>query len=266
MRHKFPLITLLVLISLLSLPVASQTTQEIPEKPLYYPTGNEVSLIGTISVKGELPPNYRIDMAADPVCVKLNPGAQIDTIMTNQNYLMNAFVYVKGDTLKGYRFEIPDSPVVLQQRNCRFEPHLLGLRVGQPLQIINADPTVHNVHPTPKLNQEWNYSQAPDAPPMVKKFARAEVLIPIKDNQHPWERAFVAVMDHPYFAISDKLGKFEIRGLPAGTYKLVVWHEEFGEQEIEVTLVSGEIRSADFTFDASKTRRNNSSSEIQQKP
>ena len=118
--------------------------------------------------------------------------------MIDQSELLDeCFVYVKGDTLKGYRFEIPDSPVVLQQRNCRFEPHVFGLRVGQPLQIINADPTVHNVHPTPKLNQEWNYSHAPDGPPMVKNFARAEVLIPIKDNQHPWERAFVAVMDHP---------------------------------------------------------------------
>ena len=264
MRSQILCLTSLLFFS--TFPVVSQTTQEISEKPLYYATGNEVSLVGTISVKGKLPPNRRIDMTADPVCVKVNPVAYIDTILTNQNYLMNAFVYVKGDTLKGYRFEIPDSPVVLQQRNCRFEPHLFGLRVGQPLQIINADPTVHNVHPTPKLNQEWNYSQAPGGPPMVKTFARAEVLIPIKDNQHPWERAFVAVMDHPYFAISDKLGKFEIRGLPAGTYKLVVWHEEFGEQEIEVTLVPGEIRSADFTFDAGKTRQMNSSSEIKREP
>ena len=97
---------------------------------------------------------------------------------------------------------------------------------------------------------------------MVKTFARADVLIPIKDNHHPWERAYVGVMDHPFFAVSDKLGKFEIRGLPAGTYKLVAWHEEFGEQELEVTLVPGEIRSADLTFDVAKRRQSNQSSSV----
>ena len=76
--------------------------------------------------------------------------------------------------------------------------------------------------------------------------------MPIKCNQHPWMKAYAGVMDHPYFAVSDSLGKFEIRGLPAGTYKLIVWHQVFGEQEIEITLVPGENRNADFTFDSEK--------------
>ncbi len=237
---------------LLSLSVASQQNQQ---KPLFYPTGNEATLVGTITVKGKIPPPVLFDMTADPVCVKLNRRPEIENLQVDQGRLRNAFIYVKGDSIEAFRFEIPDSEVTLQQRACYFEPHVLGLRAGQPLRIFNADPTSHNMHPTPKLNTEWNQTNAPGSPPTLKTFDKAEVLIPFKDNQHPWEKAYVAVMDHPYFTVSDGLGKFEIRGLPAGTYKLVVWHEMFDEQELEVTLVPGEIRNADFTFDIEKVAK-----------
>jgi hypothetical protein len=231
--------------------VVSVMAQE-PEKTLYYSTGNEATVVGTITLKGTSPKLRIIDMTADPVCQQQNRKALPDWIITKQGALANAFVYVKGDTLNTYRFAVPETDVMLNQRACYFEPHVFGLQVGQSLQIINGDPTQHNVHPTPKLNQEWNQTQAADSPPMVKTFRRAEVMIPIKCNQHPWMRAYVGVLNHPYFSVSDKTGKFEIRNLPPGTYKLVVWHEIFGEQEIDVTLVPGESRSADFTFDAAK--------------
>lgn len=228
-----------------------QTPQE-PEKPLYFATGNEANVIGTISVKGALPKARDIDMSADPVCQKLNRKPQTEWVITNQRRLQNAFIYVKGDKLNAYRFEIPDSEVMLNQRACYFEPHVFGLRTGQTLRIINSDPTFHNVHPTPKLNPEWNQTHAQDAPPMIKTFRRAEVMIPIKCNQHPWMKAYAGVMDHPFFAVSDSSGKFEIRGLPEGTYKLVIWHEVLGEQEIEITVIPGESRNVDYTFDADK--------------
>ncbi len=238
----------LFILPLLSLMVLFQE----PEKPLYFPTGNEANVVGTITLKGTPGKLRVIDMSADPVCQDLNRKPKPDWIISNQGRLANAFVYVKGEALNTYRFEVPDSEVVLNQNACYFEPHVFGLRVGQSLRITNGDPTQHNVHPTPKLNPEWNQTQAANSPPMVKTFRRAEVMIPIKCNQHPWMKAYVGVMSHPYFAVSDRLGNFEIRGLPPGTYKLVVWHEIFGEQEIDVTVAPGESRNADFTFDAEK--------------
>ena len=229
-------------------PVMAQETQ----KPFYYTTGNEGVVTGTVTLKGTPPKLRVIDMTADPSCQELNRNPKPDWVVTSQGRLANAFIYVKGETLNAYQFEAPESEVIMNQRACYFEPHVFGLRVGQSLRIINGDPTHHNVHPTPKLNQEWNQTQAAYAPPMVKTFPRAEVMIPIKCNQHPWMRAYVGVMNHPYFTVSDRSGKFEIRGLPAGTYKLVVWHEVFGEQEIDVTVVPVETRNADFTFDAQK--------------
>jgi hypothetical protein len=225
---------------------------ESAEKPLYNAAGNEATVTGTINVTGTIPMLRRLDMSADPVCLQLNVKPRLDDLLVKDNKVQNAFVYLKSEFLNAHRFAAPDSDVVLVQRNCYFSPRVIGLRVGQNLQIINSDPTVHNVHPTPKFNPEWNQTHPPDALPMVKTFSRAELLIPFKDNQHPWEKAYVAVMAHPFFAVSDESGRFEIRGLPPGTYTLVVWHERLGEQELEITVTPGEMRNVDFTFDADK--------------
>src|SRR5215212_8241534 len=177
MRHQ-----LLVIFFLLSSHVPAQQTQ--PDKPLYQPTGNEAVLTGTITVNGPIPKPLRIDMNADPLCVQLNPRAETDWLITNEDRLLNAFVYIKsGDPLQAYRFELPASIVQLEHKDCRYSPHVLGLRVGQQFAVINSDPTVHNTHPTPKSNQEWNMSQMPHSSPLIKTFTRAEVLIPFKDNQ-----------------------------------------------------------------------------------
>ena len=250
MRYRIPLIAFLFLISLRL--TAAQTPSESAEKPLYNLTGNEATVAGTINVTGTISQARRIDMSADPVCLQLNVQPRLDDLLVRDNKVQNAFVYLKSEFLNAHRFAAPELDVILVQRNCYFSPRVVGLRVGQNLQIINSDQTIHNVHPTPKLNQEFNYSRAPEAPPLVKTFSRAEVLIPFKDNQHPWERAYVAVMDHPFFAVSDESGRFEIRGLPPGTYTLVVWHERLGEQELEIKVAPGETRNADFTFDADK--------------
>jgi len=239
---------------LLSSHIVAQTSNEISETPLYRPTGNEATLVGSISVEGAVPARKRIDMTADPVCLEINREPETDDVIVKDKLLRNAFIYLKSDVLQSSSFELPASEVTLQHLNCMFSPHLLGVRVGQTLRIVNADPTFHNTHPTPRYNPEWNASQTQGAEGLAKTFLRDEVLIPFKDNMHPWERAFVAVLSHPFFAVSDDFGRFEIRGVPPGTYKLVVWHEGFGTQQLDVTLVPNEIRNADFTFGAEKKK------------
>lgn len=228
---------------------ASQTS----EKPLYIPYGTEPVVQGTVTVKGKVPARRKIDMFADLMCVKLNKTPQEDWPILNGQNLQNAFVYIKqGDQLNMYRFEVPETEVTVEHKNCQFTPHVFGLQVGQRFQVLNNDPTQHNTHPVPKNNQEWNQTQAVKGPPIIKTFERPEVLIPIKCNQHPWEKAYVSVLSHPFFAVTDSAGNYEIRGLPSGTYKLVVWHEMLGEQEVEITVGPGETRKVDFSFDADK--------------
>lgn len=249
MRYTTLVLTLLFLVSL-STGAAFQNPQETPAKPLYKPTGNEATLTGTVIANGEIPKPKIVDLSADPLCALPNGEKyETDFLLGNNQRLLNAFIYVKsGEALNAYRFEAPESEAVLERKNCRFSPHVLGIRVGQSLSMVNNDRTTHNTHPVPKVNQEWNASQAPGTS-FSKSFKRRELFIPIKCNQHPWEKAYLSVMDHPFFAVSDAFGNYEIRGLPPGTYTLGIWHEKLGEQEIEIKVSAGENRIVDFTFE-----------------
>lgn len=251
MYYKLMLLTILLVTSLVvNSKATSQAPQDDSEKPLYYLTGNEASVVGRINVTGTIPKPLRIDMSPDPVCVELAGAApETESLITKDNKLKNAFVYLMDGPLQNYRFAVSHAEVTLQRDKCQYSPRVMGVQVGQPLQIVNNDPTVHNTHPTPRMNQEWNQTQVPFSAPLVKTFSRAEVFIPFKCNQHPWERAYVGVMKHPYFAVSDRAGKFKIDNVPPGTYKVVVWHEKLGEKEMELTVVPGETRRADFTFE-----------------
>jgi hypothetical protein len=124
------------------------------------------------------------------------------------------------------------------------------LRPGQPLQVINSDPVTHNIHPVPKDDREWIQSQRPGAAPIVQSFARQEVAIPVKCNVHPWMKAYIAVLNNPYFQVTGKDGSFDLKSVPPGTYKLIVWHELYGTKENSVTIGPKESKAIRFTFDA----------------
>jgi len=255
MRYKVPLLLLLLLLALLPVSrIVSQTPQETDQRQLYLPSGYEPTIVGTISISGKVPQPKVIDMSADPVCMEINRKPQTESLIANGNKLQDAFISVKGEPINVYRFEMPAEEVVLSRKNCQYSPRVFGVRVGQSLRIMNGDTTVHNTHATPKLNPEWNQSQMPGSPPLLKTFTRSELLIPFKCNQHPWEKAYVGVLPHPFFAVSDGNGRYEIRGLPPGTYTLTSWHEGFDEQHVEITLVPGEVRNVDFVFDVDKKR------------
>ncbi len=137
------------------------------------------------------------------------------------------FVYVK-DGLGNRTFDAPKDPVVLDQKGCQYHPHVLGVMAGQTVQIKNDDPTTHNIHPTPKDNREWNESQPPSSPAIEKNFAREEIMLPVKCNQHPWMKMYINVVKSPFFAVTDKDGKYEIKGLPPGDYTIAFVQEKLG--------------------------------------
>ena len=131
--------------------------------------------------------------------------------------LANVFVYVK-DGLGNRTFDVPKDPVVLNQSGCKYHPHVLGVMAGQTVEIKNDDQTTHNIHPTPKDNREWNESQPPSSPAIEKNFAREEIMLPVKCNQHPWMKMYINVVKNPFYAVTDKSGNYEIKGLPPGDY------------------------------------------------
>jgi plastocyanin len=199
---------------------------------------------GTVKYEGTAPKAAKIDMSQDPAC---KGGNTAENVVVNAGDLENVFVYVK-DGLGNRTFDVPAQPVTLDQSGCRYKPHVLGVMAGQTIKINNDDPTTHNIHPTPKDNREWNESQAPQAPPIEKSFAREEIMLPVKCNQHPWMRMFVNVVKSPFYAVTGPDGKYEIKGLPPGDYTIAFVHEKLGEQDQKVTLAPKDTKTVDASF------------------
>ena len=201
---------------------------------------------GTVKFDGTAPKPSKIDMSQDPACKGTN---EAENITVSGGDLANVFVYVK-DGLGSRTFDVPKDPVVLDQSGCKYHPHVLGVMAGQTVQIKNDDPTTHNIHPTPKDNREWNESQPPSSPAIEKNFAREEIMLPVKCNQHPWMKMYVSVVKTPFYAVTDKSGKYEIKGLPPGDYTLAFVHEKLGEQDQKVTVGPKDTKTVDASFKA----------------
>jgi plastocyanin len=208
---------------------------------------------GTVTLTGAAPKNEPIRMNADPICVKEAKGPQTqETFMVSgDGKLANVFVYVK-DGLGSYAYDPPSGNITLDQKGCRYTPHVFGVRVGQPIQIVNSDPTLHNIHATPKSNAEFNNGQPIQGMKMNHTFKAKEVMVPFKCDVHGWMNAYVGVLDHPYFAVTKEDGSFELKGLPPGTYTIEAWHERLGATTQSVTLGAKESKEVSFSFDAAK--------------
>jgi len=208
---------------------------------------NSGSIEGTIHFEGTPPKLAKLDMGADPFCAAAHtePVLAEDGAVNSNGTLPNAFVYIKD--VPG-TFPPPAQPVVLDQRGCIYEPHVLGVMAGQVLLITSGDLTTHNIHPMCKVNRAWNESQPPGAPSLVHKFARPEVMIPVRCNQHPWMSAYLGVTSNPFYAVSGSDGTFTIKGVPPGEYSLTTWTVTFRTQEQKVTVRAGETMHANFTF------------------
>ncbi|MBZ5644965.1 MAG: carboxypeptidase regulatory-like domain-containing protein [Acidobacteriia bacterium] len=208
-------------------------------------------LTGTVKLDGAAPKMKTISTAAEPACGKsrTTPLTSEEVVTGDGGSLANVVVYIKSG-LDGYSFPAPSTPVKFTQEGCQYHPHVAGMMVAQNVDVINSDQTTHNIHPIPMENREWNESQPPGAAPIEKSFAREEVAIPVKCNVHPWMKAYMAVLPNPYFQVTDKDGKFDLKNLPPGTYTVVAWHELYKTDPQTITIGPKESKSVNFTFKA----------------
>jgi hypothetical protein len=201
MKYRLPYLTVAALAGSLQLVAAGEIT-------------------GKITLKGTPKPELEIPLT--PSCGKLNPN-KVTTrhyVVGKDGGLANVFVYLKDAKAAP---ATADSPT-LDQKGCMYDPYVLGVVTGQKFKIKNSDPELHNVHATPKVNKEFNFGQPIKDQVSERSFDQAEVLVRMKCDVHPWMFAYIGVVDHPYFAISDKDGNFKISGVPDGKYTIVAYH------------------------------------------
>lgn len=207
------------------------------------------TITGTVKYDGEAPKFKEIKMDADPVCLTHHTEAVYpQTLMLGSgNEMGNVFVrVVSGLSKKDY--PAPTTEVVIDQKGCMYDPHVVGVMVGQTVKILNPDGTLHNVHAMSKINPEFNLAMPKFRTETTKVFDKAEFMFPMKCDVHPWMGAWVSVMDNPFFSVTKSDGKFSINDLPAGTYDVEAWHEKLGVQKQTVTIADGETKEIAFTF------------------
>ncbi len=211
-------------------------------------TATTGTVTGKITFEGTAPAPAPIRMTSDPNCAPAGTTASTETLVVGSGGgLQNAFVYVK-DGLGNRTFPAPATPVVLDQQGCHYVPHVVGIQVGQPMEIVNSDATLHNVHALPKQNGEFNQGQPLKGMKNVHTFTTKEVMVPFKCDVHGWMNAWVGVLDHPFFAVTSADGSFSLKGLPPGTYTIEAWHEKLGTQTQMITIGEKETKDVAMTF------------------
>ncbi len=208
------------------------------------------NIVGKINYTGPKVTSMQIKMNADPKCIKMHSGKAVesDQVVVNPNNTLRwVFVYVKKG-LEGKKFPVPSSKVTIAQEGCMYNPHVFGMMANQQLEIINDDPTLHNIHALPKNSAQFNIAQPNKGMKLSKTFTKPEVMVKIKCEVHNWMAAYVGVLDNPYYAVSDDKGNFSIKNLPPGDYELEAWHEKFGTKTMKVTVGASDTKTVDFSY------------------
>jgi plastocyanin len=210
------------------------------------------AITGRVVFDGTPPAREVLRVGVDQECVKgSGPNPQSDAVLVGPGgALQNVFVYVKDGLDPAYSFDTPTTPVQLDQKGCHYSPRIFGVRAGQPIELMNSDATLHNVHALPMANSEFNTGAPVQGWRMTHVFTVPEVMVRFKCDVHGWMAAYVGVMAHPFFAVSAADGTFDIKGLPPGTYTIAAWHEKFGTRTAQVTVGEHQMQNLTLTFSA----------------
>ncbi len=248
--HPLPLLGAIAAAVLLS----CSDSGSAPPTPRGPVTPVDLSTAGSIRVQvtysGPVPPPKVINMNGTPACAAMHPNPVFDqSLVVTDGRLADAVVYIKSGF--GARLFAPSTEaVVIDQKGCLYVPHVAAAMVGQPLQFRNSDPEAHNVHGRPQEVEAWNFIMSRPNSTRDVTFARPEVGIPVSCDVHPWMRAYVSILDNPYFAVTPRDGTVTLRPVPPGDYVVAVWHESLGTLVKPVALPARETANVQFAYQA----------------
>ena len=177
-----------------------------------------------------------------------DPVTGEEVVVNKNGTLKNVLISVK-DGLAGKTFPAAKGKVVFDQLGCIYKPHVLGVQLGQELEILNSDPTLHNVHTLSKENTQFNRAMPTKGMKINVKFDKVETF-KVKCEVHPWMSAYIGVFNHPFYAVTGDDGSFTIKGLPAGEYTVETWHEKYGARTAKVKVAATGAATAEFKYAA----------------
>ena len=206
-------------------------------------------IVGTVRFEGEIPKRKRLKVSTPDKPCHAKPIPNDDLVVSKDGKIRWAVVSIKKiNEGKSFPQADPENPVVLDQKGCRFRPHVALVPQGQPLRILNSDGILHNVHLYAKKNEHFNRSMPGRVKELDVTFNRAE-RIRVGCDVHKWMSGWIVVAKHPYYAVTGKDGAFRLENVPPGTYTLRVWHEKLGKQEREVTVSPGAAAEVEFVLE-----------------
>ena len=212
------------------------------------PEGGGTGVVaGKISFSGTVPATQKVKLTADPKCAAIHKeGLDRQTIRVKDGGVADVLVYVKAG-LSG-TYTAPAEPAVMDQVGCDYSPRIVVAMAGQPLKIRNSDDTLHNIHPRPAINKEFNVGQPRKGMETTKTFDKPELMIPTGCDVHPWMRAYISVLSHPFYAVTGDDGSYEIKGLPDGDYEVEAVHAELKSLSGKASVKGGATARLDLSF------------------
>jgi hypothetical protein len=203
-------------------------------------------IIGRVIYQGTPPKPKPINFGPEKVCADLsreNPAVYETLVVNPDSTVKWAFVSIRGN-VPG-KHSPPATPVVIDQRNCIFVPHVAAVMSGQEIEYRNSDPVSHNIRSNARRNPAFNSIFAAKAS-SKSKLELPEQAIQLKCDIHFWMSAYLHVVQHPFFAVTGDDGSFVITGVPPGNYTLAAWHESLKPQPQNISLSAGEVKEVDF--------------------
>ncbi len=173
-------------------------------------------------------------------------------LVSAKGEIKNVFVYIRKGLPAGKTYAAPKKAALLDQQRSMFRPRIQGLFVGQDFAMRNSDPIIHNVRSLSQENRPFNIAQPAGTPDRLKRFSDKEGPIELRCDYHRWMCAFIFVMDHPFFAVTDEHGRFTIKNLPLGEYVLATWHESLGENKQIIQVGDSGLKKVNFTYKPKK--------------
>ena len=198
---------------------------------------------GAVLFKGTAPAPKKLRVTKDKRRCDKSPKFD-ESLVVKDGKLVNAVVYI-SDVKGGKKMEVKG--VTFDQNGCQYQPHVLAVPAGAEVTVLNPDKVLHNIHTYSKVNKPMNRAQPKFKKKLKVKFDKPEIM-EVKCDVHGWMSGWIFVAGNPYYSVTGEDGAFSLTDLPAGKYKVEIWHEKLGKQTKEVEVKAGETAKLDIEF------------------